>query len=57
MPQLNPAPWFETFMISWLTLLMIVIPLIMTMTESAPPESQPTQSLPVKKNWSWPWVA
>nr|BCO16533.1 ATPase subunit8 [Geckolepis petiti] len=52
MPQLNPAPWFMTFIISWLILLIMLKP---TMLQLKSPHL-PTQPTTTDKTASWPWM-
>nr|WNH22457.1 ATP synthase F0 subunit 8 [Citharichthys spilopterus]WNH37981.1 ATP synthase F0 subunit 8 [Paralichthyidae sp.] len=54
MPQLDPAPWFSTLALSWLTLLTIIPMKIMGF--EYPNETSPRNAW--KTNtclWTWPW--
>nr|YP_004347643.1 ATP synthase F0 subunit 8 [Marilyna darwinii]BAK10046.1 ATPase subunit 8 [Marilyna darwinii] len=54
MPQLNPSPWFMIMLFTWSTLLIILVPKIMTHTFPNTPSSQNTQPKKAKA-WTWPW--
>nr|BCO16559.1 ATPase subunit 8 [Diplodactylus vittatus] len=53
MPQLNPAPWFFTFLISWMILIILLTPKLSTTHLLAQPKlklaAQPANP------WTWPW--
>nr|WNH20325.1 ATP synthase F0 subunit 8 [Asterorhombus filifer] len=54
MPQLNPAPWFATLLFSWLILLALVLPKILSFTIPADTLPQRSASM-VKPTWTWKW--
>nr|YP_010507361.1 ATP synthase F0 subunit 8 [Takydromus sylvaticus]AFP97620.1 ATP synthase F0 subunit 8 [Takydromus sylvaticus]UXG18840.1 ATP synthase F0 subunit 8 [Takydromus sylvaticus] len=52
MPQLNPAPWFLIFLLTWLTLLL----LSMKILNNKPKPSTPKYSKQlINMYWTWPW--
>nr|AAP41253.1 ATPase subunit 8 [Strongylura n. sp. EEEB-2000]AAP41255.1 ATPase subunit 8 [Strongylura n. sp. EEEB-2000] len=54
MPQLNPAPWFITLLLTWSVFLIILPPKIMAHTFPNDFYLQNVES--VKTNtWTWPW--
>nr|AOS51664.1 ATP synthase F0 subunit 8 [Istiblennius dussumieri] len=54
MPQLNPAPWFMIFTLSWLVFLIIIPPKVLA--HSFPNEPSPTSAeKPEVTPWNWPW--
>nr|YP_010234376.1 ATP synthase F0 subunit 8 [Gallotia atlantica]QTA72529.1 ATP synthase F0 subunit 8 [Gallotia atlantica] len=54
MPQLNPTPWFLIFVLTWTTLLIIMLPKILNLF----PTTQATynQKNNFTTNWNWPWL-
>nr|YP_004061415.1 ATP synthase F0 subunit 8 [Protopterus aethiopicus]BAJ40854.1 ATPase subunits 8 [Protopterus aethiopicus] len=55
MPQLNPGPWLIILLISWLTLLLILLPKILSHKNSNPPTPQNQDKLFLAP-WNWPWL-
>nr|BCO16611.1 ATPase subunit 8 [Lucasium damaeum] len=53
MPQLNPAPWFTTFLISWAILLILLTPKLSSNAMPHPP--QPNTDSLTTMPWTWPW--
>ncbi|YP_009112425.1 ATP synthase F0 subunit 8 (mitochondrion) [Chelmon rostratus] len=54
MPQLDPAPWFATLLLSWLVFLTIIPPKIMS--HQFPNEFSPQGTKkPQTESWTWPW--
>nr|BBH37114.1 ATPase subunit 8 [Eviota ocellifer] len=52
MPQLNPAPWFNILVFSWLVLVTIIIP--KTLNRTSPNHLSPQSSEPLKTEpWLW----
>nr|YP_009233350.1 ATP synthase F0 subunit 8 [Geotria australis]AMB27230.1 ATP synthase F0 subunit 8 [Geotria australis]WAB46082.1 ATP synthase F0 subunit 8 [Geotria australis] len=54
MPQLNPAPWFSMFTISWLVILLLLMPAIMSYQTQNMISTQQTTKLE-QPLWTWPW--
>nr|YP_009229004.1 ATP synthase F0 subunit 8 [Paralichthys lethostigma]ALS20302.1 ATPase subunit 8 [Paralichthys lethostigma]WNH19206.1 ATP synthase F0 subunit 8 [Paralichthys squamilentus] len=54
MPQLNPAPWFMIFVLSWVVFLTIIPTKILAHTFPNEPTQQSTQKLKTE-SWNWPW--
>nr|YP_009139059.1 ATP synthase F0 subunit 8 [Polydactylus sextarius]AKE49774.1 ATP synthase F0 subunit 8 [Polydactylus sextarius]UAD89985.1 ATP synthase F0 subunit 8 [Polydactylus sextarius] len=54
MPQLNPAPWFQIFILSWFTLLLVVFPKILNYTYPNEPTVRNTEAAK-QGHWLWPW--
>nr|YP_337896.1 ATP synthase F0 subunit 8 [Andrias japonicus]BAE45323.1 ATP synthase F0 subunit 8 [Andrias japonicus] len=55
MPQLSPGPWFAIFMISWMILLLILMPKINNLKNM----NEPTSTglfLNKPQSWNWPWI-
>nr|ASW34698.1 ATP synthase F0 subunit 8 [Quedenfeldtia trachyblepharus]ASW34711.1 ATP synthase F0 subunit 8 [Quedenfeldtia trachyblepharus] len=53
MPQLDPAPWFTTMMMTWLVLSLMLMPkLTRTQLITPSPLHHTTKS---KTHWPWPW--
>nr|YP_009024534.1 ATP synthase F0 subunit 8 [Ciconia nigra]AAT72182.1 ATP synthase F0 subunit 8 [Ciconia nigra]AHH80553.1 ATPase subunit 8 [Ciconia nigra]AUW55345.1 ATP synthase F0 subunit 8 [Ciconia nigra]QGM79900.1 ATP synthase F0 subunit 8 [Ciconia nigra] len=55
MPQLNPSPWFSVMLLSWLILLLIIQPKLLSFTTT----NQPSNTLPTTTkttSWTWPWI-
>nr|BCO16546.1 ATPase subunit 8 [Nephrurus amyae] len=52
MPQLNPNPWFLTFLFSWGTLILLMTPKLLN-TQPQKEMNFPYTHLP--KPWTWPW--
>nr|QFR52771.1 ATP synthase F0 subunit 8 [Podarcis siculus]QFR52784.1 ATP synthase F0 subunit 8 [Podarcis siculus]QFR52797.1 ATP synthase F0 subunit 8 [Podarcis siculus]QFR52810.1 ATP synthase F0 subunit 8 [Podarcis siculus]QFR52823.1 ATP synthase F0 subunit 8 [Podarcis siculus] len=52
MPQLNPAPWFLTFVLVWVTLVMFFSKIINTNSHLSTPQYK---KLPNNHYWTWPW--
>nr|YP_010587538.1 ATP synthase F0 subunit 8 [Mordacia mordax]YP_010587551.1 ATP synthase F0 subunit 8 [Mordacia praecox]WAB46095.1 ATP synthase F0 subunit 8 [Mordacia mordax]WAB46108.1 ATP synthase F0 subunit 8 [Mordacia praecox] len=54
MPQLNPSPWFSLLIVSWLVILFIMMPSILShQTQNTISTQQKTkQEQPL---WTWPW--
>nr|BCO16598.1 ATPase subunit 8 [Goniurosaurus splendens] len=53
MPQLNPAPWFMTLLVTWLILLMMIKPTMMhTQHPNEPMSNKPCD---MSFTWFWPW--
>nr|YP_006884127.1 ATP synthase F0 subunit 8 [Glossogobius circumspectus]AFU52785.1 ATP synthase F0 subunit 8 [Glossogobius circumspectus]QKX65242.1 ATP synthase F0 subunit 8 [Acanthogobius stigmothonus] len=55
MPQLNPSPWFAILIFSWLVLLTLVVPKVLSHSFPNEPASQSSQA-PKTDSWSWPWA-
>nr|YP_003456996.1 ATP synthase F0 subunit 8 [Rhynchactis macrothrix]BAI77304.1 ATPase subunit 8 [Rhynchactis macrothrix] len=54
MPQLNPSPWFNIMIFSWLVFLIILLPKILA--HNTPYEPSPeTAEAPKAQPWIWPW--
>nr|AYN50510.1 ATP synthase F0 subunit 8 [Probosciger aterrimus goliath] len=54
MPQLNPNLWFSIMITSWLTLLLIIQPKMLSFISTNPPINKTPSS--IKTNpWTWPW--
>nr|YP_009353560.1 ATP synthase F0 subunit 8 [Ichthyomyzon gagei]AQX92047.1 ATP synthase F0 subunit 8 [Ichthyomyzon gagei] len=54
MPQLDPAPWLYMFMMSWLIILLLIMPTILFyQPQNAIPTQQTTKS--EQPTWTWPW--
>nr|YP_009110521.1 ATP synthase F0 subunit 8 [Lepidodactylus lugubris]BAP90300.1 ATPase subunit 8 [Lepidodactylus lugubris] len=51
MPQLNPAPWFVTFLITWLIILALLKPML-----HMRPIQQPVKDLLNSQTTSWLWT-
>nr|ARS00839.1 ATP synthase F0 subunit 8 [Salminus brasiliensis] len=53
MPQLNPAPWFTIFIVSWLVLLSMMPKVLKHIFNHSPMalEGKTDQ----KSSWIWPW--
>nr|QOD97566.1 ATP synthase F0 subunit 8 [Anhinga anhinga] len=55
MPQLNPAPWFLTFLMTWLTLTLLMQPKLLSLVTTNPPlNKMPTANKAT--SWTWPWT-
>nr|YP_010463166.1 ATP synthase F0 subunit 8 [Chaetodon auriga]UUJ37674.1 ATP synthase F0 subunit 8 [Chaetodon auriga]WNH17425.1 ATP synthase F0 subunit 8 [Chaetodon auriga] len=54
MPQLDPAPWFNILVFSWLVFLIIIPPKIMAHTFPNELNPQSTHK-PKMSSWAWPW--
>nr|ALH16659.1 ATPase subunit 8 [Maccullochella macquariensis]ALH16711.1 ATPase subunit 8 [Maccullochella macquariensis]ALH16737.1 ATPase subunit 8 [Maccullochella macquariensis]ALH16750.1 ATPase subunit 8 [Maccullochella macquariensis]ALH16763.1 ATPase subunit 8 [Maccullochella macquariensis] len=54
MPQLNPTPWFTILVFSWVLLLVILPPKILTFILPNDPTPQNIQK-PKMEAWNWPW--
>nr|AAR13534.1 ATPase 8 [Synbranchus cf. marmoratus] len=55
MPQLNPSPWFNILVLSWLIFLTI-LPLKIT-AHTFPNEPQLKSMILTKTEpWNWPWL-
>nr|WRW11375.1 ATP synthase F0 subunit 8 [Afurcagobius suppositus] len=55
MPQLILAPWFYIFVLSWLVLLIIVVPKALSHTFPNSPTTQSTKQTKTP-SWTWPWL-
>nr|AEY77567.1 ATPase8 [Elgaria kingii] len=56
MPQLNPGPWFMTFLLAWLTYMTIFLLKTQTTSILNTPTPSPSPSAKLKTNtWIWPW--
>nr|YP_009370113.1 ATP synthase F0 subunit 8 [Bavayia robusta]BAX39020.1 ATP synthase F0 subunit 8 [Bavayia robusta] len=53
MPQLNPAPWFLTFLTAWTILLILLAPKLLKMHFPTEPKLD-TNTKP-HQPWTWPW--
>nr|YP_010704484.1 ATP synthase F0 subunit 8 [Tentoriceps cristatus]WCP19593.1 ATP synthase F0 subunit 8 [Tentoriceps cristatus] len=53
MPQLNPDPWFSTFMMVWTSVLALALPKVLTLICPLLPET--LHKLLCLHNWSWQW--
>nr|CAI84808.1 ATPase subunit 8 [Lampetra fluviatilis] len=54
MPQLEPAPWFFMLTVSWLIILLLIMPTIMFyQTQNTVFVQQATK--PKQPTWTWPW--
>ncbi|YP_001654990.1 ATP synthase F0 subunit 8 (mitochondrion) [Heteronotia binoei] len=53
MPQLNPAPWFFTFMLVWSILLLLLKPTLMELKSTHQP--QPHTMKHTLTPWAWTW--
>nr|BAF44048.1 ATPase subunit 8 [Varanus niloticus] len=54
MPQLNPNPWFLTMVITWLSLIFLLLAkLLLTSPHNLPPLISRTSPTP---NWIWSWT-
>nr|BAP90287.1 ATPase subunit 8 [Tropiocolotes steudneri] len=53
MPQLNPLPWFSIMVTTWLTLTLLLMPML----HSLHPHTNATQdyTTPTQDYWTWPW--
>nr|AAN46513.1 ATP synthase F0 subunit 8 [Mitu salvini] len=54
MPQLNPNPWFTIFLMTWLTLSLLIQPKLLSFILTNPPSNKAltTKTTP----WTWPWT-
>nr|YP_010884446.1 ATP synthase F0 subunit 8 [Goniurosaurus varius]WIW75858.1 ATP synthase F0 subunit 8 [Goniurosaurus varius] len=53
MPQLNPAPWFTTLLLTWTILLLLLKPKLM---QTKYPETPKPWKMHFKDwTWAWPW--
>nr|AAT08598.1 ATP synthase F0 subunit 8 [Bipes biporus] len=50
MPQLNPAPWFALLLLTWSTLLL----LMMKITHNTK-QTDPTATTHTNRHTTWPW--
>nr|UFK27569.1 ATP synthase F0 subunit 8 [Elanus caeruleus] len=55
MPQLNPAPWFFTMLLSWLTFTLIIQPKLLHLIPINTPSNKPAPTT-VNPSWNWPWT-
>nr|BAD20555.1 ATPase 8 [Buergeria buergeri] len=53
MPQLNPDPWFITFILAWTILLSLAPMKILSYTELTEPSTKSIKTSPLP--WIWPW--
>nr|QOH92222.1 ATP synthase F0 subunit 8 [Hapalogenys analis] len=54
MPQLNPTPWFTILELSWVVLLLILVPKIITHIFPNSPAPKSAEK-PKTTAWTWPW--
>nr|AWL21538.1 ATP synthase subunit 8 [Pelates quadrilineatus] len=54
MPQLDPAPWFPIFALSWFAILFIIAPKVLARTFLSKPTLQSIKK-PKTEPWNWPW--
>nr|NP_739767.1 ATP synthase F0 subunit 8 [Caulophryne jordani]BAC23337.1 ATPase subunit 8 [Caulophryne jordani] len=54
MPQLNPAPWFTILLSTWLILLVVLTPKVLTHTFPYAPDPA-TASTSKTQPWPWQW--
>nr|YP_010390218.1 ATP synthase F0 subunit 8 [Upeneus japonicus]UPV69474.1 ATP synthase F0 subunit 8 [Upeneus japonicus]BAO84658.1 ATPase subunit 8 [Upeneus japonicus] len=52
MPQLDPAPWFNIFALSWAILLTIMPPKVLAHTFPGEPTAQSAEA-PKTTPWNW----
>nr|YP_009048519.1 ATP synthase F0 subunit 8 [Aprasia parapulchella]AHL17037.1 ATP synthase F0 subunit 8 [Aprasia parapulchella] len=52
MPQLNPAPWFITFLTSWLIISTMLTP---KLNAHLPNEPNKNANELTTSPWHWPW--
>nr|WAK99304.1 ATP synthase F0 subunit 8 [Paramesotriton hongkongensis] len=55
MPQLNPAPWFTIFLMSWVIYLIILTAKINNFSFQNEPTPQNTKKEKTQP-WNWPWT-
>nr|YP_010977665.1 ATP synthase F0 subunit 8 [Goniurosaurus bawanglingensis]WOA02151.1 ATP synthase F0 subunit 8 [Goniurosaurus bawanglingensis] len=53
MPQLNPAPWFMTFLLTWVILLLLMKPKLLQTKYLKTPDT--TKANFKNMMWTWPW--
>ncbi|NP_007566.1 ATP synthase F0 subunit 8 (mitochondrion) [Alligator mississippiensis] len=53
MPQLNPEPWLTTFLIVWISLIVILQPKIASLMLTSSPTPYKAMTI---KTWPWPWT-
>nr|YP_009113967.1 ATP synthase F0 subunit 8 [Pelusios castaneus]AGL45236.1 ATP synthase F0 subunit 8 [Pelusios castaneus] len=54
MPQLNPYPWFSTFLTSWLILIILLLKIKSHVSNNPPTNKKNTLTTP--SPWIWPWT-
>nr|AVY52252.1 ATP synthase F0 subunit 8 [Cyrtodactylus peguensis]BBD20464.1 ATP synthase F0 subunit 8 [Cyrtodactylus peguensis] len=52
MPQLNPTPWFMTFIMTWATFAVLMN---LTLTSAPLPQPALTHKAPLAPHWPWTW--
>nr|UNQ32345.1 ATP synthase F0 subunit 8 [Hoplodactylus duvaucelii]UNQ32592.1 ATP synthase F0 subunit 8 [Hoplodactylus duvaucelii]UNQ32852.1 ATP synthase F0 subunit 8 [Hoplodactylus duvaucelii] len=53
MPQLNPAPWLLTLIMSWTFLTIFLTPKLLT--TNFPNSPEPQLEMQTNSPWIWPW--
>nr|ABA11026.1 ATPase subunit 8 [Calotomus carolinus]ABA11030.1 ATPase subunit 8 [Calotomus carolinus]ABA11032.1 ATPase subunit 8 [Calotomus carolinus]ABA11034.1 ATPase subunit 8 [Calotomus carolinus]ABA11036.1 ATPase subunit 8 [Calotomus carolinus] len=54
MPQLNPYPWLKIMVYTWMLLMIILPPKVISFLYSKDPITKKSKE-PKGPPWSWPW--